>query len=65
MTGCNDLLWESALPAIDAPKSSPGCSFALQENMKMTAESRILELRAELDQHNYRYYVLDLSLIHI
>lgn len=25
----------------------------------MTAESRILELRAELDQHNYRYYVLD------
>ncbi|MGH8380854.1 NAD-dependent DNA ligase LigA [Pseudomonas sp.] len=25
----------------------------------MTAESRILELRAELDQHNHRYYVLD------
>ncbi|AVD89346.1 NAD-dependent DNA ligase LigA [Pseudomonas sp. SWI44] len=25
----------------------------------MTAETRILELRAELDQHNYRYYVLD------
>ncbi|PSS56459.1 NAD-dependent DNA ligase LigA [Pseudomonas sp. BBP2017] len=25
----------------------------------MTAKSRILELRAELDQHNYRYYVLD------
>ena len=25
----------------------------------MTAQSRILELRAELDQHNYRYYVLD------
>ena len=25
----------------------------------MTAESRILELRAELDQHNYRYYGLD------
>ena len=25
----------------------------------MTAETRIHELRAELDQHNYRYYVLD------
>ncbi|MDD2061344.1 NAD-dependent DNA ligase LigA [Pseudomonas sp. GD03860] len=25
----------------------------------MTVQSRILELRAELDQHNYRYYVLD------
>ena len=25
----------------------------------MKAETRILELRAELDQHNYRYYVLD------
>ena len=25
----------------------------------MNAESRIHELRAELDQHNYRYYVLD------
>lgn len=25
----------------------------------MNAETRILELRAELDQHNYRYYVLD------
>ncbi|WP_353230486.1 NAD-dependent DNA ligase LigA [Pseudomonas qingdaonensis] len=25
----------------------------------MTAQTRILELRAELDQHNYRYYVLD------
>ena len=25
----------------------------------MTAHSRILELRAELDQHNYRYHVLD------
>lgn len=25
----------------------------------MTAESRILELRTELDQHNHRYYVLD------
>jgi len=25
----------------------------------MTAETRILELRAELDQHNYRYHVLD------
>ena len=25
----------------------------------MTAESRIHALRAELDQHNYRYYVLD------
>ncbi|MDG6404469.1 hypothetical protein QCD79_31110, partial [Pseudomonas quasicaspiana] len=23
------------------------------------AETRILELRAELDQHNYRYHVLD------
>lgn len=25
----------------------------------MTAESRIHELRHQLDQHNYRYYVLD------
>lgn len=25
----------------------------------MTAETRIHQLRAELDQHNYRYYVLD------
>ncbi|WP_100634372.1 NAD-dependent DNA ligase LigA [Pseudomonas qingdaonensis] len=25
----------------------------------MNAKTRILELRAELDQHNYRYYVLD------
>ena len=31
----------------------------MQENLKMTAETRIHELRAELDQHNYRYYVLD------
>jgi DNA ligase (NAD+) len=44
---------------IQAQEQPRGCSFALQEKMTMNAESRIHELRAELDQHNYRYYVLD------
>ncbi|KPX22232.1 DNA ligase [Pseudomonas syringae pv. delphinii] len=31
----------------------------LREHRMKAAETRILELRAELDQHNYRYHVLD------
>jgi len=31
----------------------------VREHPITAANTRILELRAELDQHNYRYHVLD------
>lgn len=50
---------QTSVHPVSSARAAKGCSFAMQENLKMTAETRIHELRAELDQHNYRYYVLD------
>jgi DNA ligase (NAD+) len=54
--GCDLLL---LLPQIDELEQ-PRLLFCFMREHPMTAaKNRILELRAELDQHNYRYHVLD------
>ena len=39
------------------------CNFALRKNFKMDETKRILQLREELHQHNYRYYVENAPII--
>jgi len=41
------------------PPNPPKAALVPSKRPPMTAETRIHQLRAELDQHNYRYYVLD------